>query len=196
MIKFSNNAEINYLINQYVKKCTYDKIPEDSWDCEYLNNLDREKEAEKIANFYFKANDYNSIGGPKNRNNFIKYISMQIDKLIPLFVFMNTNMKFQDRYNAILARRIFITKGKDYFPITQNLIYKYDHDFSKENEYIKKTLVTEKQLEYLKKIAEEQGFQIINEEYLSRDYASNIISFISGKSEIEPRIFGFFVITI
>ena len=83
MIKFSNNAEINYLINQYVKKCTYDKIPEDSWDCEYLNNFHIKKfRYLKKQSQDFLNNNQNILNSYQNS----KYFEFQLNN----YTFLNT----------------------------------------------------------------------------------------------------------
>jgi len=196
MQNFLDNTDINNLIYQYIKKITYKKYTDDIYDCAYFNSIDRIKSANEIAKLYFQRNDYNSIGGKKNEEDFINYIAIQIDKLIPIFCFMESNKKLSNRYNTLLIRRIFITHGKDYFPITENINYVYEHDFSKEKEYIKKTLATPKQLEYLKQMAGEQGFILINEEYMSKEIAQKIILYLKGSLETEPRLFSFFMITV
>ena len=180
MQNFLDNTDINNLIYQYIKKITHGKYTDDEYDCAYFNSLDRIESAKKIADLYFKRNDYNSIGGKKNEEDFINYIAIQIDKLIPIFCFMEANKSLSNRYNTLLIRRIFMTHGKDYFPATENLEYIYEHDFTKEKEYIKKTLVTPKELEYLKQMAGEQGFVLINSEYMSKEIAQKIILYLKG----------------
>lgn len=196
MQTFEQNVDINILIDRHVLKLTDSKYADDLNDCLELNKLDRNKQAEIIADLYFKTNDFNSIGGKKNYAEFINYIAHQIDRRIPLACFMKSNKSFSKRYNTLLTRRIFYSHEKDFFPITQNLVYRYEQNFDKEKEYIEKTRVTNKQLEFLKKLTEEQGFIIINQQYMSMETANKIISYLKGSLETEPRLFGFFVITV
>ena len=127
---------------------------------------------------------------------FVEYIAKQIDKLIPLYCFMHTNKNLSDRYNSILTRRIFNSHDKNYFPCTENLLYVYEQDFSKEKEYIKKTKVTINQMSFLKKLSDEQGFVIINKEYMTIENAKSLIAYLKGTIEHEPRLFNFFMITV
>lgn len=196
MPNYKNNAEINNLIYQHVNQLVINKYTNDTWDCDYLNKIDRMSEAKKVTSLYFKKNDFNSIGGIRNEDAFIDYTAKQIDKLIPLFCFMHTNKGLSERYNSILTRRIFNSHDKNYFPCTENLLYVYEHDFSKEKEYIKKTKVTINQLSFLKKLSDEQGFVIINKEYMTLENAKNLIAYLKGNLEHEPRLFNFFMITV
>lgn len=196
MPNYKNNVEINNLIYQHVSQITVDKYTNDIWDCDLLNQIDRMSEAKQVSALYFKKNDFNSIGGIKNEEAFIKYIAFQIDKLIPLFCFMHENKALSERYNSILTKRIFYTHDKNHFPCTENLLYTFEHDFSKEKEYIKKTKVTINQLGFLKKLADEQGFVIINKEYMTLENAKNLIAYLKGNLEHEPRLFGFFMVTV
>lgn len=193
---FSSNIEINDLIYKRVQEITHNKYTDDTWDYMYLNLLDREDEAVNFVNNYFKSHSINIIGGEKNKNDFIIYVAKQIDKLIPLFCFLYSNKKLSERYNSLLVRRIFYTDGKGSFPKTENLEYRYEQDFSKEINYIKKTAVTEKQIEFLEKLADEQGFLIINKKYMSKANAKKIIEYFKGTIDEEPLIFSFFVLTV
>ena len=196
MPNYKNNIEINNLISQHVNMLTIDKDTNEVWDCDFLNSIDRLEEAKKVSQLYFKKNDFNSIGGIKNEEEFIKYIAKQIDKLIPLYCFMHTNKNLSSRYNSILTRRIFNSHDKNHFPCTENLLYVYEQDFSKEKEYIKKTKVTINQMSFLKKLSDEQGFVIINKEYMTIENAKSLIAYLKGTIEHEPRLFNFFMITV
>jgi len=196
MLDFSKNTELNIIFHQHLTQITRDKYTNDPCDYIALNSLDRKIEASKIAEKYFKHNDFNSIGGQKNYEAFLEYIAKRLDKAIPLFCFMFINKPLSERYNTLLTKRIFMIGGKDAFPVTENLIYQYEQDFEKEKKYIEKTKVTKNQLEYLQKICEEQGFYIINEEYMTKETANKIITYLKGSLDFEPRLFSFFTITV
>lgn len=196
MIDFSKNVDLNILFNRQLNEITHNKYANDFYDYMELNSLDRKVEALKIADMYFKRNDFNSIGGQKNYEIFLDYIAKRLDKSIPISCFMLANKSLSERYNTLLTRRIFITRGKDAFPVTENLVYQYEQNFDKDKEYIEKTKVTARQLEYMQKICEEQGFYIINQEYMTKEIANKIISYLKGTVDFEPRLFGFFIITV
>ena len=104
MPNYKNNIEINNLISQHVNMLTIDKDTNEVWDCDFLNSIDRLEEAKKVSQLYFKKNDFNSIGGIKNEEEFVEYIAKQIDKLIPLYCFMHTNKNLSDRYGYADSR--------------------------------------------------------------------------------------------
>ena len=196
MYDFESNVEINNLIHKHMNKIIYNKYTDDLWDYMSLNILNREEEALNFVLQYFKSHSYSAIDGENNKDDFIKYVAMKIDRLIPLFCFMDANKKLTKRYNSLLTRRIFMVHGKDHFKYTQHLEYRYQQDFSKEKEYIKKTTVTNKQIDFLKKLCDEQGFLLINEQYMTKENAKKIISYLKGETDNEPLFFTFFLITV
>ena len=73
-------------------------------------------------------------------------------------------------------------------------MYFYDHDFTDETEYVKNTAATQKQLEYLEKLAKQNGYQLNNVEYMSKMHAAALIEYFSGNSDMEPVPFEFFTV--
>ena len=107
---------------------------------------------------------------------------------------METNRKMSEKYTSLLTARIWNTYGKDGFDCTKDLLYFYDHDFTDETEYVKNTAATQKQLEYLEKLAKQNGYQLNNVEYMSKMHAAALIEYFSGNSDMEPVPFEFFTV--
>lgn len=191
---FQDNVDINKNIYKLVKELCTSYYSGGLKDYNTINNIDRELEAENFINNYIIKNSASAIGGNENRQEFKEYVALEIDRLIPLFCFLELNRDLSHHYNRILTRRIFLTYGKNEFDFTKDLVYKYKHNFKKEKEYIKNTLITEKQLKYLKQLAMEQGFLVDNEDFLSKAYAQLLIKYLKGESDEEPNIFGFFIV--
>jgi hypothetical protein len=196
MIKFKDNAEINSEINDYVKKISYNPYTGELWDIESINVLNRQELAKEFANNFFYDKDFDIINGKENYEDFILYVAKQIDRLIPRFFFMENHGDLSEKYTSLLTKRIFTTYGKDGFEETEHFIYHYDQDFSQEDEYIKKTSATKAQIELLKKLSIEQGYQLINIEYLNKNQANSIIKYFNGETDDEPIVFDFFTIAI
>lgn len=194
---FNENAEINSEINNYIKKISYNPYTGNLWDAETMNTLDRKFLAEEFAeDFLCDDENYNEIGGECNYNEFINYVSKKIDRLIPRFFFMENHRDLSEKYTSLLTKRIFTTYGKDGFEETENFIYQFPQDFTKEEEYIKKTAATPAQIELLKKLTSAQGYQLVNSEYLTKTNANAIIKYFNGESDIEPVCFEFFTIAV
>lgn len=193
---FRESVEINDEINKLIKKLLHNQYTGNLWDYTTLNALDREKEAQTFVETYIKKNGVDSIEGVQNKNDFIIYVAKQIDRLIPLSFFMEYNTQLSFRYNSLLTRRLFITDGKDGFEITENFEYKYPQDFSSEKAYLEKTNASAKQIQYIKNLAEEQGFLVTNTKYLSMSNAKKIISYLKGEIDQEPLLFNFFIVAI
>lgn len=195
-MNFSENAEINSEINNYIRKICYDPYTGELCDIETMNLMDRIISAEEFAEDFLYDCDYTVIGGEENYEKFIHYVAYKIDRLIPRFFFMENHKDLSEKYTSLLTKRIFTTYGKDGFEETENFIYQYKQSFAAEEEYIKKTAATEAQIELLKKLSQAQGYQIINSEYLTKIQANTIIKYFNGETETEPLIFDFFTILI
>lgn len=198
---FEKNTEINADIDAFVKKLVFNSYTYEVWDVEYLNNCDRNELAREFASEFFddkrlREQGYDAIGGKSHYNEFIKYVALKIDRLIPRIYFMEANKEFSEQYNSLLTKRIFTTYGKDEFEATAGLVYKYPQDFSEEEGYIQETAASDKQIEYLDTLAGQQGFQLVNSEYLSKINANALIEYFKGTTEIEPIVFTYFIIAI
>lgn len=198
---FRENAEINKSIEIFTNKLLRNGFTGELWDAEYMNSLSRTDLAKEFVSEYFtdnrlKAEGYDSIGGIKNMDNFKDYVAKQIDRLIPRLYFMETNRTLSERYTALLTKRIFTTNGKNGLECTKDLEYKYEHDFSAEEKYIKESAPTKKQMTYLEKLSQQNGFQLCNQEYLSKNYAALLIEYLNQQTGVEPVIFDFFMAAV
>lgn len=194
-MQFNEDAEINSEINNYIKKIAYNPYTGNLWDIETVNTLNRTFLAEEFANNFFSSKDSATIT-KKEYEEFINYVAKQIDRLLPRFYFMENHRDLSEKYTSLLTKRIFTTYGKDGFEETENFIYQFEQDFSKEEEYIKKSAASSAQIELLKKLSQEQGYQLINSEYLTKTNANAIIKYFNGESDTEPIVFDFFTVAI
>ena len=200
-IMFRKNKDINKMIDNFLRKVMFNVYTGELWEPEVINDYDRLELAKEFASEYFSPSrlqeeGYDSIGGKENMQDFLDYVAVKIDRLIPRLYFLELNKDFSEQYTSLLTNRIFFTYGKDGFDDTQDLIYQYDQDFSEEEKFIKESAASKKQLEYLDKLAEPQGYQIINTEYLSKINANNLIEYFKGDIGAEPIVFSFFTIAI
>lgn len=193
-MQFNEDAEINSEINNYIKKIAYNPYTGNLWDIETVNTLNRTFLAEEFANIFFT--NKNITISRKEYDDFIVYVAKQIDRLLPRFYFMENHRDLSEKYTSLLTKRIFTTYGKDGFEETEDFIYQFEQDFSKEEEYIKKTAASSAQIELLKKLTLEQGYQLINFEYLTKTNANAIIKYFNGESDTEPIVFDFFTVAI
>ena len=200
---FSENAKVHYLLNEFILDIIYrfDNSNE-LWDSKYLNSLDRKTLAEQYTNFFLENYPEELYDKDhKVSKNAIKalktYADNEIDRLIPKIYFLEKNKELSDKYTPILTRRIFDTSGAENLECTKNFIYAYSH--SKEFKELKKTIeetkATEKQIQYLNDLGKSIGYLLWNEEYLSKNYANQLIEYLSEKSYIEPAIFSFFFVS-
>lgn len=194
-MQFNEDAEINSEINNYIKKIAYNPYTGNLWDIETVNTLNRIFLAEEFANNFFSGKDSATIT-KKEYEEFINYVARQIDRLLPRFYFMENHRDLSEKYTSLLTKRIFTTYGKDGFEETEDFIYQFEQDFSKEEEYIKKSAASSAQIELLKKLSQEQGYQLINSEYLTKTNANAIIKYFNGESDTEPIVFDFFTVAI
>ena len=74
--------------------------------------------------------------------------------------------------------------------------YVYEQDFSVENDYIKSSQPTKRQLNYLEKLSTQNGFQLCNTEYLSKNYATSLIEYLNEQGTLEPINFNFFMTAV
>ena len=198
---FENNSDIRKKIEKFTKRVIFNSYEGKLWDADNLNNFDRMDLAKEFVDMYFDEDrlaveGYDSIGGAANLKSFKEYVAKSIDRLIPKLYFHEVNEKLTEKYSALLTTRIFNTYGKDGFACTKDLKYFYDQDFSEEQNYVHDTAVTEKQLEYLNKLAKQHGYQMNNTEYMSKMHATSLIEYFSGNSDVEPIVFLFFTVMI
>lgn len=200
---FSENAKVHYLLNEFILDIIYrfDNSNE-LWDSKYLNSLDRKELAEQYINFFLE--NYPEELYDKDRKvskTAIKtlkaYADNEIDRLIPKIYFLEKNKELSDKYTPILTRRIFDTSGAENLECTKNFTYAYAHtkEFKELRKTIEETKATEKQVQYLNDLGKSIGYLLWNEEYLSKNYANQLIEYLSEKSYVEPAIFTFFFVS-
>lgn len=190
--EFKENAIINMTLNQYIENLLIDEENQKLWGIGHLNTLDREELAEEYTSFVLESNGDLIIGGKQNIQEFVEYIAHQIDRKIPKFYFLKCNSNISKTYSTLLTCRIYQTKGKDGFIYTKGLKYKYEHDFSKDKLFIERTKATEKQINCLRLLGEENGFLLYREEFLSKAYATTLIDYLIGRKMREPTVFFYF----
>lgn len=198
MVNFEDNAEIKKEIADFTQKLIFNVYTGEVWDPEVINeykrmDLAREFIGEYFSDYRLKFNGYDDIGGKNNLKDFQVYVAYKIDRLIPRLYFLEVNKGLTEEYTLLLTNRIFMTHGKDGYMITSDLVYEFKHDFSEEEQYIKESSASEKQTDYLNTLAKQQGFQLINKEYLSKMNANHLIEYLKGDSEIQPIVFSFFI---
>lgn len=185
-------AIVDSEIINYLQKISFNQYTNNLYDIEKMNLIDRKKAAKEFTEEFF-YNGYYEIINEITYDELISYVAKQIDRLIPRFFFVIIHKELCKKYTSALVHRIFLTHGKDGFEYTKGFIYHFEQDFSVETENIKKTSVTQAQMQLLNKLLEEQGFQLINAEYLSKPYANAIIKYLNGEQK-EPIWFEFFTI--
>lgn len=203
MWDFSENAKVHYLLNEFILDTIYrfDNSNE-LWDSKYLNSLDRKELAEQYLDFFLE-NYPEELFDKDNKvsKSAVKtlkiYADNEIDRLIPKIYFLEKNKELSDKYTQILTRRIFDTSGASNLECTKNLIYVYSHtkEFKEIKKTIEETKATEKQVQYLNDLGKSIGYLLWNEQYLSKNYANQLIEYLSEKSYIEPAIFSFFFVS-
>lgn len=198
---FQDNSEINKCIESFTQNLLINGLTGELWDAETLNEFDRTELAKEFIDGYFsetklKSEGYDAIGGKKNYDEFKTYVAHQIDRLIPRLYFMKANEALSDKYTPLLTKRIFTTNGKDGLNCTKDLKYVYEQDFSVENDYIKSSQPTKRQLNYLEKLSTQNGFQLCNTEYLSKNYATSLIEYLNEQGTLEPINFNFFMTAV
>lgn len=187
-----NNPHFQNAINNFVFNSIYNQYNQELQSYEYLNDIDRTEAALQFVDAYYKMQGIKKE--IKEDDEIVKQAAITIDELIPRFYFIEYHEDLCKTYSPLLVRRMYDTQGKDFFAETKAIKYHYHHDFHEREEIIKKTKATQKQIEYLKKIGESAGYLLWNEEYLSKNYANQLIEFLSEKVYEEPVIFPFFFV--
>lgn len=194
---FSDDTLLQSSLNAYVSKIIYNVYTGVLWDPQLINSWDRNDEGEKFAQFFINANPGIYDFSEENKDQyeeFVKYCAREIDRLLPRLYFMELNHELIEKYTPLLARRIYDIHGKDGFQTVSDIEYQFEHDFSEIENVIKKSMPTSKQVDYLKKLGKENGYLFWHEEYLSKNYASQMIEYLSEKGYQEPAIFSFFFV--
>jgi hypothetical protein len=200
---FHENAKVHYLLNEFILDIIYRfDNSEELWDVKYLNSLDRKDLAEQYVEFFLENYPEelydNERKVSKTAIKSLKtYADNEIDRLIPKIYFLEKNKELSDKYTQILTRRIFDTSGVENLECTKDFVYAYPHtkEFKEIKKTIEQTKATEKQIQYLNDLGKSIGYLLWNEEYLSKNYANQLIEYLSEKSYVEPAIFSFFFVS-
>lgn len=200
---FSENAKVHYLLNEFILDIIYRfDDSNELWDAKYLNSIDRKDLAEQYIELFIDNypeelyNQDNNID--KTAIKTLKnYADTEIDRLIPKIYFLEKNKQLSEQYTPILTRRIFDTSGAENLECTKDFRYSYSHnkEFKKIKKVIEESQATEKQIQYLNDLGKSIGYLLWNEQYLSKNYANQLIEYLSEKSYIEPAIFSFFFVS-
>ena len=109
--------------------------------------------------------------------------------------FLESNRELAREYTPLLVKRIYEVKGKDGFQVTSKIKYQFDHDFSEEEKVLAEMKATDKQIAYLKKLGKLKGYLLWHEEYLSKTYANQMITYLEKEQGEEPTVFPFFFVS-
>lgn len=149
-----------------------------------VNSWDRKKIAERYLEekIHWSKSDitYNCIGGIANKQLCIDELSIKIDQLIPKRYFIKY-CQFHNIYNTSSGLELgnkFISK--DSHDITKRLIFHYDHKESKAITYIP---ATARQISYISSLAKNHGYMLKTIDGLTLSIASEIIEFLSCKTD-------------
>ena len=200
---FSENAKVHYLLNEFVLELIYRyDNPDELWDAKYLNSIDRKDLAEQYVNLFLEnypeeLHDENAVVDKVGIKALRNYADTEIDRLIPKIYFLEINKELSKQYTQILTRRVFDTSGAENLACTKEFQYAYNHnkEFRKIKKQIEETKATEKQVQYLNDLGKAIGYLLWNEQYLSKNYANQLIEYLSEKSYVEPAIFSFFFVS-
>ena len=199
---FDENAKVHYLLNEFVLSVIYNPIGGELWNTDYLNSLDREDLGEQFVQIFIREYEEEVVDRFGARDNELvkyltRYASQEVDRLIPKIYFLEKNKELCEQYTPLLVRRIFDVAGHTAFPYTKGFRYHYNH--RERFEEIKKTMedskATEKQIQYLNDLGKNIGYLLWHEEYLSKNYANQLIEYLSEKNYTEPVIFSFFFVS-
>lgn len=189
----SENPFLQNALNTFVFNSIYNQYTQELWDIGYLNEISRKDMATQFLDMYLKQNAIDISN--EDREVIVNYAAYKIDEMIPKLYFIEYNEDLCKTYSPLLVRRMYDVKGKDDFKETKDLIYEYQHDFKETKKIINTTKATQKQIQYLKKIGKSMGYLLWNEEYLSKNYANQMIEYLTEKVYEEPVVFPFFFIS-
>ena len=193
IVNFNESAKLYVSLNKFICDLLYNSYTKKLFQPELLNEIDRDELAEDFSNNYI--NEYID-DFPENYNSeeLKDYVAKEIDRLIPRLYFLEINKELCAKYTPLFVRRIFDIEGKDGFDVVDKLKYKYNHDFSETEKYIKESAASEKQISFLKTLCKNTGHLLWREKYLSKTCANQIIEYLSEKTFIEPVVFSFFIV--
>lgn len=194
-MQFSENANLHNALNNFVEDLIYNKYTERLWDVEFLNSMDKKELGQKFAYSYIRKYQNEFENEEYTQADLANYAAHQIDRLIPRVYFLEDNIELCNKYTPLLVRRLFDVKGKDGFKSVAGIEYQFEHDFTQEKDILKETTATEKQITYLKKLGQAEGYLLWHEEFLSKTYANQMITYLQEKQGEQPTVFPFFFVS-
>ena len=194
-MQFNENANLHNALNNFVQDLIYNKYTERLWDVEFLNSMDKTELGQRFAYSYMRKYPNECETEEYSQTDLSKYAAVQIDRLIPRIYFLETKIDLCNKYTPLLARRLYDVKGKDGFKATVDFKYQFEHDFTQEKEILKETTATDKQITFLKKLGQAEGYLLWHEEFLSKTYANQMITYLQDKQGEQPTVFPFFFVS-
>ena len=202
VLKFSENAKVHYLLNEFVLDVIYNDITKDLWDVKYLNSIDRDDLGEQYVNIFVREYEEELIDSKTGKIDedlkmaLTDYAKREIDRLIPKIYFVEKNKELCEMYTKILVRRVYDVANNSEFKYMKDFKYQYDHSkiLKEIKENIKETQATEKQIQCLESLGKNIGYLLWHEEYLSKNYANQLIKYLMETDYVEPAIFSFFFV--
>lgn len=201
-MNFNENAKVHYMLNEFVLDLIYNPKTKELWHSDYLNSIDREDIGEQFVKNFIREYEEEVIDERGRLDKqLIKlltdYSSKEIDRLIPKIYFLESNKELCEKYTQLLVRRIYDTAGYEAFDYTKDFKYQFNHSetLSEISKTINESKATEKQIQYLNDLGKNIGYLLWHEEYLSKNYANQLIEYLSEKNYTEPAIFSFFFVS-
>lgn len=201
-MNFNENAKVHYLLNEFVLDVVYNSISKELWNVDYLNSIDRQELGEQFTKIFVREYEEEVVDEKGKLDNellklLIGYSSREIDRLIPKVYFLEKNKELCNKYTQLLVRRIYDTSGNSAFDYTKGFKYQFNHkdEFIEIKKTIDESKATEKQIQYLNDLGKNIGYLLWHEEYLSKNYANQLIEYLSEKTYEEPVIFSFFFVS-
>jgi uncharacterized membrane protein YheB (UPF0754 family) len=201
-LDFNENAKVHYLLNEFVLDLIYNTYSGEMWQPDYLNSIDRDDLGEQFVKIFIREYEEEVVDEQGRLDKeLIKlltdYSSKEIDRLIPKVYFLEKNKELCEKYTQLLVRRIYDVAGHEAFDYTKNFKFQYNHSdiLSETKKTMEETRATEKQIQYLNDLGKNIGYLLWHEEYLSKNYANQLIEYLSEKSYVEPIIFSFFFVS-
>lgn len=198
---FSENAKLHNMLNEFVMELIRNPKTQELWDVDHLNRIDREDIGDVFVKHFIdeyeeEVLDENGRYDKQLIKLLTDYCSKAIDRLIPKMYFLEYNEPICRTYTPLLVRRIFDVDGISY-PYMNGFKYHFNHSeiFSETKKSISDSTATEKQIQYLNDLGKNIGYLLWHEEYLSKNYANQLIEYLSEKNYTEPAIFSFFFVS-
>ena len=201
-MSFSENAKVHYLLNEFVLDLIYYSYTNELWTPDHLNSIDWEDLGDQFVDIFIEEFQEEMVDEHGHLDKELvklltDYSCKEIDRLIPKIYFLEMNKELCEKYTQLLVRRIYDVAGHKAFPYTKSFKYQYDHKsvFKEIKKTMEETKATEKQIQYLNDLCKNIGYLLWHEEFLSKNYANQLIEYLSEKNYVEPVIFSFFFVS-